>query len=148
MRLSSAVAIQPIFPRIKTICLVLKRLGSQADVVALFQMSQTATESRLPIDGLQLLESQNVIIYFITPQWTGRETFYRTQLDKFRILGLQQYEKVLFLDGDIMPLCNLDPFLSWRQFQENVVIEGPKESLQRGIRFVKNRISRRNSTDH
>ncbi len=114
---------------------ILKRLGNKADVVALFQMSETATKLQLPNEDLQLLDSQNVIIYSIPPQ--KRETFYRTQLDKFRILGLQQYEKILFLDGDIMPLCNLDPFLSSRQFQENVVIEGLREPFNGGFFLLK-----------
>lgn len=44
---------------------VLKRLGSQADVVALFQMSQTATELQLPKEDLQLLHAQNFTVYYI-----------------------------------------------------------------------------------
>ena len=38
----------------------------------------------------------------------GNETFYRTQMDKFRILSLTQYGRVLFMDGDVMPTGNLD----------------------------------------
>jgi alpha-N-acetylglucosamine transferase len=29
-------------------------------------------------------------------------------LDKFRILGMTEYRRVLFLDGDVVPLVNLD----------------------------------------
>ncbi len=29
-------------------------------------------------------------------------------LEKFRVLELLQYDRVRFLDGDLIPLCNLD----------------------------------------
>jgi hypothetical protein len=115
----------------------LKRLGSKADVVVLFQMSKTATDLQLPKEDLELLHAENVTVYYIPQQLTGRESFYRTQLDKFRILGLTQYEKVLFMDGDIMPLCNLDPFMEFEKFQENVVMEGLYEPFNGGFFMLK-----------
>lgn len=116
---------------------ILRRLGSQADVVALFQMSQTATQLQLPTEDLQLLHTQNVKVYYIPQQTTGRESFYRTQLDKFRILGLTQYEKVLFMDGDIMPVCSLDRLMEFDKFQENVVMHGLYEPFNGGFFMLK-----------
>ena len=36
------------------------------------------------------------------------ECFYAVVQEKFRVLQMTEYSRVLFLDGDIMPLCNLD----------------------------------------
>ncbi|GAX17161.1 hypothetical protein FisN_6Lh463 [Fistulifera solaris] len=120
---------------------ILKRLGSQADIVALFQMSQTAKEPQLPKYDLDLLQAQNVTVYYIPQQLTGRESFYRTTLDKFRILGLTQYEKVILMDGDFLPLCNLDFFFLHDTFQEIVVMEGLYEPFNAGFFMVKTGIS-------
>jgi lipopolysaccharide biosynthesis glycosyltransferase len=37
-----------------------------------------------------------------------RDNFYSAQLAKFEILNLVQYTRVLYLDADVLPLCNLD----------------------------------------
>ena len=88
---------------------VLQEAGSKADVVALIQMSARTNETVLPEDESKLLEAMNVKIEYI-PKFSSmlHEVFYTLMLEKFRILQMTQYSRVIFMDGDVMPLCSLD----------------------------------------
>jgi hypothetical protein len=115
---------------------ILKERGSTADVVALFQVSSKAMRTRLPDKDSRLLHALGVYVYYIPQQAAGIESFYRTQLDKFRILGLTQYKRILFLDGDVMPLANLDYLFDFSAngiIQENLVVQGIYEPANGGF---------------
>ncbi len=120
---------------------MLREVNSTADVVALFQMGQDMPAgASLPQRDLQLLHALGVYVYYIPQQTTGRQSFYRTQLDKFRILGLTQYERILFMDGDVLPLGNLDLLFELSMngtLQENVVMRGLYEPANGGFFLVK-----------
>lgn len=120
---------------------ILREVNSTADVVALFQMAQDVPAgATLPLRDLQLLHALGVYVYYIPQQTTGRQSFYRTQLDKFRILGLTQYERILFMDGDVMPLGNLDLLFELSvngTLQENVVMRGLYEPANGGFFLIK-----------
>jgi hypothetical protein len=67
---------------------------------------------------------------------TARESFYSTQMDKFRILGLTQYSRVLFMDADVMPTANLDYIMEMSlagKLKENLVIRGRNEPSNGGF---------------
>ena len=36
------------------------------------------------------------------------DSFYTAMFDKFRLLELVEYERVMFLDSDAIPVCNMD----------------------------------------
>jgi hypothetical protein len=55
---------------------VLQEAGSQADVVAFFQISYASTFDRLPSEDVRLLEAMNVRIMYIPK--SAQESFYRT----------------------------------------------------------------------
>jgi hypothetical protein len=55
---------------------VLREAGSQADVVAFFQISYKSTFDRLPPEDVRLLEAMNVRIKYIPK--SAQESFYRT----------------------------------------------------------------------
>jgi hypothetical protein len=55
---------------------VLREAGSQADVVAFFQISYKSTFDRLPSEDVRLLETMNVRIKYIPK--SAQESFYRT----------------------------------------------------------------------
>ena len=85
---------------------ILHDRGSKAHVVALFQIAPDHDE--IPPEDLQLLHYLGVHVYYFPPHKDGKGSFYRSQMEKFRILGLTQYDRVIYLDGDIIPLANLD----------------------------------------
>jgi hypothetical protein len=99
--------------------------GSRADVVVMVQMmasassplNSTGTTSTTPVrqlpptdlQWLQSLYPDTIHIHYLPPLL--RDNFYSAQLAKFHILELTQYARVLYLDSDVMPLCNLDYLL-------------------------------------
>ena len=87
----------------------LRTTGSQADIIVLIQMSSYSNEERLPDDDVSLLNAMNIQIRYL-PKFKSHvsETFYALVMEKFRILELVDYSRVLFLDSDIMPHCSLD----------------------------------------
>ena len=88
---------------------ILQTHNTQADVVLLVQMSMLTNETKLPEEEETLLQYYNIKIKYL-PKFLSRysETFYALVMEKFRILQLVDYSRVLFLDGDIMPYCSLD----------------------------------------
>ena len=114
---------------------ILKERGSMADVVALFQVSESAESHELAHEDLKVLHALGVYVYYIPQQTHGQQSFYRKQVDKFRILGMEQYQRILFLDGDIMPIANLDYLFEMSvngTLRENVVFQGFKEPANGG----------------
>ena len=118
---------------------IFQERGSAADVVVLFQVSAKAKRTRLPHKDSRLLHALGVQVYYIPQQTNGEESFYRTQLDKFRILGLTQYKRIIFMDGDVMPLANLDYLFEYSvsgTLKENLVIQGQYEPANGGFFMV------------
>jgi hypothetical protein len=118
---------------------ILRERGSKADVISLFQVSGTAKRTQLNDSDLRILHALGVYVYYIPQQTAGQQSFYRTQLDKFRILGFQQYKRIMFLDGDVMPTANLDYLFELSlngTFQENVVLQGKYEPANGGFFMV------------
>lgn len=83
---------------------ILREEGSQSDVVALFSL--TPPYKSLSDDALRWLRSMNVKVKYFSEN-KGPFSFKSLQMQKFRILGLVEYHKVLFLDADVIP-SNLD----------------------------------------
>ena len=78
---------------------LLRQMGSTADVVAYFQLSHSYRRSdTLPDEDIRALEGLGIKIYYI--ERSEHESFYETVMNKFRILQLTQYRRVLLMDGD------------------------------------------------
>jgi alpha-N-acetylglucosamine transferase len=119
---------------------ILHQQGSKAHVVAFFQMSFHSNATTLPAQDVRLLTAMQVKIKYI-PVFRD-ESFYRIMLDKFRILSLTAYRRVLFLDGDVIPLTNLDYLFQLPDpddtttptlLRENVVVAGTQEPANGGF---------------
>jgi hypothetical protein len=119
---------------------ILRQRGSNADVVAFFQMSFHSNATTLPAQDIRLLTAMQVKIKYIPK--SRDESFYRVMLDKFRILALTEYRRVLFLDGDVVPLVNLDYLFELSDpadtstptvLMENVVVAGSQEPANGGF---------------
>lgn len=120
----------------------LKEAGSVADFILLIQISYASPETTLPSDQTALLHSVGVQIEYIPPFRNAKvENFYSIMLEKFRILNLTRYSRVLFLDSDVMPLCNLDYLMDLSdpapgqpaQLQPNVVLAQKGEPSHGGL---------------
>ena len=123
----------------------LKMMGSKADVVVLLQMSVKSKETRLPEDEERLLTAMGIKFQYL-PKFNHEvhEVFYALVKEKFRILDLTDYSRVLFIDADIMPLCSLDYLFELSEpedgpgiLKENVVIGWRREAANAGFFMLK-----------
>jgi hypothetical protein len=121
---------------------ILRDLGSVNDVVAFFQLSYSYQgAATLPDDDVKALRALDVRIYYIRP--SPYESFYETVMHKFSILALTQYKRVILMDGDVMPLANMDYLFELSSddafgpgnstLKENVIVAGPWEPANAGF---------------
>ena len=85
---------------------ILHRQGSKADVWLYLQFSPNATISTLPKEETAALEALNIKVHTMERPKTA--SFTDINMEKFRLLNMTQYRRILFLDADILPLANLD----------------------------------------
>ncbi|KAG7343788.1 glycosyl transferase family 8 protein [Nitzschia inconspicua] len=82
--------------------------NSRADVVLMVQMAHNSPLDRLlPIEQAWL-EAMNVTVKYLDLPDHGVQNFYTVQLEKFHILEWTEYSRVLFMDGDVLPFCDMD----------------------------------------
>jgi hypothetical protein len=121
---------------------ILKELGSTADVVAFFQLSYQYTGgTTIAEEDVKALEGLGIHIEYIPP--SPYESFYETVMNKFRILTLTQYRRVLLMDGDVMPVSNLDYLFELSEdnkfgpgnstLKENLIVSGLFEPSNAGF---------------
>jgi hypothetical protein len=111
-----------------------RKRGSTADVILMVQMAYASSHETLPPDDKALLERLGIQVQYIPK--TKDESFYRLMLDKFRILRLTQYDRVLFMDSDALARTNLDYLfmLSYEGvLKENFILAGPTEPANGGF---------------
>lgn len=115
---------------------ILRSEGSKADVFVFFQMSYDSPSDTLPEEDVRVLEALNIKFRYIPK--SKIENFFKTMLDKFRVLGLTEYRRVLFMDGDVMPTGNLDYLFELSDgpdaiLKPNLVITGSQEPANGGF---------------
>ncbi|KAL3915302.1 MAG: hypothetical protein SGILL_005719 [Bacillariaceae sp.] len=124
----------------------LRDMGStKADFVVFIQMSSSTKAQTLPADEERLLQDDmNIHIQYLPKMRSSvHECFYAVVKEKFRILQLTQYKRVLFMDGDMMPLCNLDYMFELSdsenndafetRLKENVIFAEQREAANAGM---------------
>ncbi len=85
---------------------ILSYHNSTADVVVMVRMHKDTNHTALPPEDEALLTRMGVKVKYIPKPVT--DNFHTAMMDKFRILEMTEYDRVLYLDADVMPLCNLD----------------------------------------
>eukprot|EP00980_Cylindrotheca_fusiformis_P023208 scaffold10220_cov148-Cylindrotheca_fusiformis.AAC.6 len=124
---------------------ILRESGSKADVVALIQMSAGTNETALPEEESKMLTAMNVKIEYL-PKFSSltHEVFYTLMLEKFRVLQMTQYSRVIFMDGDVMPFCSLDYLFELSEpesgnalLKENVVLSYANQPAHGGFFMLK-----------
>jgi hypothetical protein len=110
--------------------------GSTSDIVVLVRMATNSDQSALPSDVEALLKASGVILRYLPK--VKVDNFYTAMMAKFYILNLVEYSRVLFLDSDIFPLCNLDYIFNFSEgenalLRENVVLAWRTEPANGGF---------------
>ena len=86
---------------------ILRRKGSTADFVLWAQLSpDSKLSNRLPDEDERLLREAGVRLRMLDP--VEKDSFAQIVYEKFRTLTMTEYERVIFLDADIMVRSNLD----------------------------------------
>jgi hypothetical protein len=117
---------------------VLKAKGSTADVLLMLRMASNATKS-LPAEEEQMLRDGGILFRYLPPPDT-KETFYSAMMAKFHILNLTEYSRVLYMDADVTPWCNLDYLFVLSEkgvLKENLVIAWWHEPASGGFFMLK-----------
>jgi len=114
------------------------RHGSKADIVLMVQVSATTNATALPPLEEELLRAMNIrVLYLPKALHYTLESFYTLMMEKFRILQLEEYSRVLYLDADTLPMCNLDYLMELSHegelLRENVVIAYKGEPASGGF---------------
>ena len=120
----------------------LRRQGSKADIVLMVQMSATTNATNLTEIEEELLQAMNIrVIYLPKASHYKLESFYSLMMEKFRILQLEEYSRVLYLDADMLPMCNLDYVMELSErgklLQDNVVLAYKGEPASGGFFVLK-----------
>jgi hypothetical protein len=115
---------------------ILREEGAKADVVAMIQISHKSNATVLPEEDVRQLNRLGVKIEYIPK--SEIESFYDTVMNKFRILALTQYRRVLLMDGDVMPIGNLDFLFELSDgknatIMENLIVMGMMEPANAGF---------------
>lgn len=85
---------------------LIRRVQTRADIILYVQMSFKSRWDVLPETQQSILNHLGIRTIYIPKN--PDESFYETVLDKFRILDLTEYQRILLMDADVMPLGNLD----------------------------------------
>lgn len=85
---------------------ILQREGSDADFCLFARLSPNSTLSDFPVEDRRLFRALDINVVLLDKP--KKESFAQLVYDKFLAIDLAAYKRVMFLDGDMMPLTNLD----------------------------------------
>ena len=88
-----------------------------------------------------MLEAAGITVKYL-PKSQVLDNFFTAQMDKFRILDMVEYRRVLYMDSDVLPFCSLDYFFELSDgpdaiLRENIVLVGISEPAQGGLFMLK-----------
>lgn len=114
--------------------------GSTTDVVVLIRMHLDSNHTELPPEHQELFEKGDVIVKYLPKPHV--DNFHTAMMDKFRILTLTEYSRVIFLDSDVIPIYNLDYMFELSigpdaKLEENVVLAYKAEPANGGFFMLK-----------
>eukprot|EP00563_Minutocellus_polymorphus_P019799 CAMPEP_0197726470 /NCGR_PEP_ID=MMETSP1434-20131217/16063_1 /TAXON_ID=265543 /ORGANISM="Minutocellus polymorphus, Strain CCMP3303" /LENGTH=421 /DNA_ID=CAMNT_0043312415 /DNA_START=121 /DNA_END=1386 /DNA_ORIENTATION=+ len=85
---------------------ILRREGSEADFWVFARMSPNSTLYDLPKEDRRLFRALDINVVLLDKP--KKESFAQIVFDKFLTINMTDYKRVLFLDGDMVPMTNLD----------------------------------------
>jgi hypothetical protein len=117
---------------------ILQESGSTGDIIVMVRMHATSNLTELPDRDASLLTKMGVQIRYLPLD--SLDSFYSAMLAKFFILDYTEYERIVFMDSDVIPLCNLD-YLHHMSMEgsirENVVLSWSHEPAAGGFFMLK-----------
>ena len=117
---------------------MLQQLGSKADVHVFIQMAYKSNHKKINPEEAKWLAVLNISVHYI-PKYE-EESFYKINLEKFRILKMTEYRRVAFMDADVIPLVNLDYLMELSDrgiLKDNILVSGKMEPGNGGFFVLK-----------
>jgi hypothetical protein len=117
---------------------ILQASGSTADIIVMVRMHAKSNLTQLPDQDTSLLTKMGVQIRYLPLE--SMDTFYTAMMAKFSVLEFTEYHRILFIDSDAIPLCNLDYLFHMSlagKIRENVVLAWNKEPAAGGFFMLK-----------
>jgi hypothetical protein len=117
---------------------ILQDTGSEADIIVMVRMQVKSTISELPEQEASMLTKMGVQIRYLPLDST--DSFYSAMMAKFFILDYTEYDRIIFMDSDVIPLCNLDYLFRLSMeghIRENVVLAWHHEPAAGGFFMLK-----------
>jgi alpha-N-acetylglucosamine transferase len=110
-------------------------------MVLMVQVSASSKEDRLTEMEERILKTMNIKLVYVRKFASKElENFYGLVMEKFRILSLTDYSRVMFFDYDIFPICNLDYIFDLTEpvnpphlLNENVILGWKNEPCNAGL---------------
>lgn len=124
-----------LFNIIKTTHLILNSFQSVADVIVMIRLSPESPHTTLTPTEEAWLSAVGAKLLYLPPP-LANETFQQLQLLKFHVLQQVQYRCILYLDSDVMPICNLDYIFELSESgvtRPNLVVAWTKEPANGGF---------------
>jgi signal peptidase I len=119
---------------------LLREHGSKADIIAVYKLSYEYPFDKLPKFDEDLLVSLGVEIRYLAKEDDSGWSMYATTFNKFYIFNMTEYRRVMFLDGDLLPIGNMDYLFELSDsgvFKENILIAGILEPANAGTMLIK-----------
>jgi hypothetical protein len=117
---------------------ILQESASTADIFVMVRTHPKSNLSSLPTQTVSLLSKIGVQIRDLPVE--SSSDLYPAMLAKFFILDYSEYDRVMFLNADVMPLCNLDYVFHLSmagKIRENVVLTWNHEPASGGFFMLK-----------
>ncbi|GFH61727.1 hypothetical protein CTEN210_18203 [Chaetoceros tenuissimus] len=95
-------------------------VNSTADVVAMIRIHKDSQATSFAPEQEDIFKRVGIKLEYIPKP--AVDNFFTAMFDKFRMLSLTEYDRVMFLDSDIQPLCNLD-YIFAESMGENATLE-------------------------
>ena len=83
-----------------------QEVKNEFEIVVLVQMSYESKETKLPLQDELLLMEQNIQIKYMEKP-SHAINFYELIIQKLYVFTFVEYQRIIFLDGDIFPFCNI-----------------------------------------
>ena len=116
---------------------ILKKLGSRSDFIVMTQLSHNTTgRDELPPGDERLFQDMGIITKHLPKPI--KSSFAQLVYEKFRPLQFTEYDRIMFLDADIMPLNNLDYLFHLSEgphpvLRPNLVVATRREPCNTGL---------------
>lgn len=115
---------------------LLDSLGSKQDFVVMMRFAKSVDQQELPESQQSFFQNLRIKIK-VLPSHSKNDSWKSVIMEKFSLLQFHsEYRHILFLDADVLPVCNLDYYFDLVDqgiWEENVVLAWNSEPANAGF---------------